>query len=115
MTKHLTLEGLAKRCEDASGPDEQLDQMIHDATHRQPSRFHTEFVEVPRYTGSMDMAMKLIPLDHDYILEHTNGGLTISARVGDKNRMSWGSTMPLAICAACLRALDALTVKLPGN
>lgn len=61
---------------------------------------------IPKYTRSMDAAMSLIPKDHDYVLEHVNGGLTIGARVGHNipEQTSWGDTAALAMCAAALRA-----------
>jgi|ERR1700761_4058 len=66
--------------------------------------------DLPRYTASLDAALTLVPEGYDYIIEHTNGGLTICARVGhnDPDKNSWGETPALALCAAALRARAAL-------
>jgi hypothetical protein len=67
-------------------------------------------ITVPRYTSSLSDAASLIPEDFDWILERTNGGLTICARVGhnDQDRSAWGNTPELALCAAALTALSVI-------
>lgn len=62
------------------------------------------------YTASLDAAVSLVPVGHDWILENVNGGQTICARVGhnDKDRNSWGDTPALALTAAALRARLAM-------
>lgn len=127
------LSHLAKKCEKAIGPDRQLDGEIWAAIQgvelliweRQLSSGeclsyrgalkYPKLSGVARYTSSFDAARTLIPDDHDYILEHVNGGLTIGARVGHNNpdRTSWGDTDELALCAAALRARASLSTDLP--
>lgn len=60
----------------------------------------------PKFTASLDAAASLIPEGFDWILERTNDGLTIGARVGhnDPDRTSWGATPAIALCIAALRA-----------
>lgn len=108
----------------ATGPDRELDCLIFEARHQllTPARRGTYYGEptgeyfdldgnplperAPHYTGSLDAAASLIPKDHDWIIEHVNGGLTIGARVGhnDPDRTSWGETAVLALCHAALSA-----------
>jgi hypothetical protein len=68
------------------------------------SMFFTE-----RYTASIDAALALVDRmlpGHDYILGHTNEGLTIHAQLGP-NEMCFGETLPLAILTALFTALEA--------
>jgi hypothetical protein len=66
----------------------------------------------PAYTRMLDAAMMLIPRDatneitgtYDWQLESTNGGMTISARVGPEETRSFANTPALAICIASLKA-----------
>ena len=55
-----------------------------------------------RFTTNLDDARRLVPPGHDYLLQHVNGGLTISARVGDVE--SFGETDELALVSASLLA-----------
>ena len=126
------LRSLAGEIERAEGPSRELDARIFAAVHPdevpspivergygwryerglwwlatgEDSRTPPKTVSPPHYTTSLDAAMTLIPAGHDYILEHVNGGLTISAMVGhnDRERASWGETDELALAAAALRA-----------
>ena len=68
-------------------------------------------MRLPRYTFAVDDALSLLPDDStneitgkaDWQLESTNGGLTISARVGsDPDDRVFADTPALAMCAACL-------------
>lgn len=65
------------------------------------------------YTRSVDAAMTLIPRTPpnttptgiwDWQFEQTNGGLTISARVGPQKEPSFADTPAIALCIAALRA-----------
>lgn len=60
----------------------------------------------PHYTASLDAAVSLVPDGFDWILERTNDGLTIGARVGhnDPDRHSWGNNPVLALAAGALQA-----------
>jgi hypothetical protein len=70
----------------------------------------TKRATVPPYTTSMDSALSLIKTflvekkaeakHYDYILEHVNGGLTISCRIGPDQPPMFGETDELAVCAA---------------
>lgn len=65
-----------------------------------------------KFTQSYDVALTLLPDDPtneitgkaDFILESTNGGLTISAKIGNTDRV-FADTLPLAVCAACISFL----------
>lgn len=63
---------------------------------------------VPNYTTSLDAALRLLGRvlpGYDYMLEHTNGGLTISCLLGtnDPDQRVFANTLPLALVAAVLR------------
>ena len=72
------------------------------------------FEHVPYYTTSLDAALTLVPKEpknepsgiYDYQLESTNGGLTISARVGN-SEPCFAETIALALCIASLKAKDS--------
>jgi hypothetical protein len=118
---------LARVCETVNAGDRELDTEIWlavtpGATRQQSGYTHTatgrwctidetrepsgRLIVVPHYTSSLEAAASLIPADFDWILERTNGGLTICARVGhnDPDRSSWGNTPELALCAGALQA-----------
>lgn len=54
-------------------------------------------------TTDIQCAIDLLPNDYDWIVSHTNGGLTKHAKVGP-NPEVFGDTVPLAICIANLEA-----------
>jgi len=69
------------------------------------------YAPIPYYTTSLDAALTLVPKEPknepsgiwDWQVESTNGGLTISARVGNYD-MCFADTAPLALCIAALKA-----------
>jgi hypothetical protein len=71
--------------------------------------------KLPPFTSSIDAALTLIPSEprnepsgtYDWQLESTNGGLTISARVGPEDTRSFAETPTLALCIAALKARSA--------
>lgn len=122
------LEALLERVEKATGPDRELDAMAFQgfdphfpegamqmhAGFIDPANFATgpyTSVKAPAYTASIDAALALVERvlpEHDWILQHTNGGLTIACQLGpNKDRLGWGETPALAILAALLTALIA--------
>lgn len=63
----------------------------------------------PAYTASLDAAVALcerVLPGYDWIVGHTNGGLTIYAQVG-QNEMVFGETPAIALLIAILTALEA--------
>ena len=131
----MELEELAKRVEALEGPDRAVDAEIYWAVKGFPAAAYSRAMSLrpkgagqlsemewlkkssllPAYTASLDAAMSLLPsmegpcgqeTHADFIIECTNGGLTIAAMVGHDNRdkCSWGNTPSLALCAAALRA-----------
>ena len=65
---------------------------------------------LPDWSTSLDDALALVERlkpGFDYILEHTNGGLTISCMLGtaDPDKRWFGETPPLALLAALLTSL----------
>lgn len=64
------------------------------------------YYEPPEYTSSVDAALALVERvlpEHDWIIGHTNGGLTIHAQIGP-GEMHFGETPALAILTALLSA-----------
>jgi hypothetical protein len=125
---------LADRVEHASGPDRELDNDIAIVTGWQ-FRFeqHDDFLteetwispdgsehsSLPRFTGSLDAAMALVPNDAFWRVGHDGEGADPSlikavigvAKVGEcwvTFRMAVALTGPLALCAAALRAIAHL-------
>jgi len=118
------LIALAERCEQATGPDADLDEDIFKAVdpegHRGAAlrRYHSghrEPINQPAYTASLDAAMTLVP-------ETDDGGFRLTfdkplarkcwaevwmhenAEPGDGFYRATAATIPLALCAAALRA-----------
>ena len=60
MTKTVALLQLAERCENATGPDRELDCDIHAKLVGAPHR-HQIPSTWPLYTASLDAAMQLVP------------------------------------------------------
>jgi len=123
---------LAERCQTATGPDRDIDGWIEAlivkpaepyVVGQGPGRFPAkpimgvradvmrdiggkdgaDYIGAPAYTASLDAAMTLVPEGFDWIIGHTNGGLTIHAEVGDREQR-FAATPALALCAAALRA-----------
>jgi hypothetical protein len=66
-------------------------------------------IGVKRYTASLDAAIALcerVLPGYDWVVAHTNGGLTIHAQVG-QNEMVFGETPAIALLIAILTALEA--------
>jgi len=108
MSDRTTLLTLAERCEQAAGPDRELDWQIAIAYNVAKGRY---------YTGSLDAAVTLVPEGCDW---HCQSNPSVSAcwasvspkKLGLELR-GWGSGMrrastpALALCAAALRARAA--------
>ncbi|MHB1208054.1 MAG: hypothetical protein ACYCZX_20995, partial [Rhodospirillaceae bacterium] len=67
---------------------------------------------VPEYTRNLDAALSVVPEGYDWIVAHTNGGLTIHACVGGTKEI-FGTTPALALCAAALLARITSVVGTP--
>lgn len=132
MTDNNTLLKLAEQCEQATGPDRELDAAISEALG---NCLHTPVVQevswsdgtkdlVPvctkcgaknayqewhRFTASLDSAMTLVPEEYDFYVADDKHG--VHACVNAKPPISGGSlnaaTPALALCAAALRAKAA--------
>ena len=113
---------LLSKLEAATGPDMDLDAALAEFAgaqiKREPKPRNWRVAEkragpwrnLPRYTSSIDAALALVERllpGFDYILEHTNGGLTISCLLGtaDPDKRAFGATPSLAILIALLRSL----------
>ena len=91
------------------GDDEKA---VHTVFHARP--LIADKSELPFFTTSLDAALTLVPKEpknepsgiYDYQLESTNGGLTISARVGN-SEPCFAETIALALCIAALKAKDS--------
>ena len=121
---------LAERCEEAVEADRLLDAEIHEAITTFPARIagpgwpkETEFVVpvfpgwaiLPPYTASIDAALKLIPEqmrdEIDITTLYCVARVGINLNHGPSEGPFYGSnkanSIPLALCAAALKAQDA--------
>lgn len=121
MATHQDLIDLAIRCEQATGPDRSLDGKIQHTLDPGGCRvFHMGCAGLKNeFTGSIDAALTLVP--KDWCADMGTGGgeyiygpwarcfpdsrLGQSAGTGNRN----AATTPLALCAAALRAREALS------
>jgi len=125
MTDRTTLLALAERCEQAAGPDRKLDGAVWCAAvgysfvkwdgagvvwrGADGSIHHCPADRVPRYTASLDAAVRLVPEGCGYdfgknLLGYAWGGITMP----DHNEVETSAATPaLSLCAAALRARAA--------
>jgi len=126
---------LASRCEQATGPDRQLDVEIVAAitpgivgiergpldgsgddylfVFDPPRAWSESWLLVPRYTGSLDAALTLVPDGHAISLHIDADGTVIAGCMPDDgdgctDADICASNAPLALCAAALRARAAM-------
>lgn len=114
-----SLDGLLERVKAATGPDSRLNVELATLSGWKWNVMHGSLGYwtdpegdqrgIPDYTSSIDAALalvgRLLP-EHDWILGHTNGGLTIHCQLGpDADKMAFGENPALAILAALLTAL----------
>lgn len=100
---------LIEKLKAATGPDRALDWQIH---LRDGLLGVGMYGDHPPYTASLDAALTLVPDEplseltgkYDWQVECTNGGVTISARVGPEATLSFANTAALALCIAALKA-----------
>ena len=121
---------LLSRLQGLTAPDREVDaalwlEFAPGATRKQWSYIHTatgrechvdetrdvngRLIIVPELTSSLDAAVALcerVLPGYDWIVGHTNGGLTIHAQVG-QNEMVFGETPAIALLIAILTALEA--------
>jgi hypothetical protein len=110
---------LAERCEQAAGPDRELDCHIHaliEGRNIRPERW-SETVRlhdhaVPRYTASLDAAVTLVPEGHEWLRKNE---ICMTVYRAPTDPKEWarhidarGATPTLALCAAALRARSAM-------
>ena len=116
-----SLQGLIERVRAATGPDRELEIAIGTTIGGWTYQPHVPHCfkwndgqrdrpnGPPSYTASIDAALSLVERvlpEHDWILGHTNGGLTIHCQLGpDADKMAFGETPALAILLALLSAL----------
>lgn len=85
---------------------EMMDWWDDQAQQHQIKAFDGSCVNVTPVTTSIEAALallaKVLP-DFDWIVGHTNSGLTIHAQVGP-NEMTFGETPALALCMAIVEA-----------
>lgn len=112
------LLNLAERCEQASGPDRELDASIHLHLHPRLKRAGEPqeklggaltngfvIIHAPAYTASLDAALTLVGDEPWKAEDHPLYG--VSAVVGDEQGFSPVNVPALAVCAAALRARAA--------
>jgi hypothetical protein len=114
MTDPAPLLALAERCEQAAGPDKELDFTIDGFMLKHGPE--TDRIRNPRcvlpYTASLDAAVTLVPEGWIYELGRGESGTSRSlCRMSDELGIWTGwavaATAALAICAAALRARAA--------
>lgn len=128
------LEALAVRCEQATGPDRELDGLVEVARdpmretilYNKPGRFPREavrgpvkdlvlsgrdladYINAPAYTASVDAALTLVPEGHFFAVStHPRGAFAIvgATEDGEAGRSAEAVATPaLALTAAALRA-----------
>jgi hypothetical protein len=124
MTKADELLALAIRCEQATGPDREIDRDIglmlglydnpedlgcFDDTAEAVVGGGGQTFAPPAFTASLDAAMTLVPEGWSgTATKRANGkGLAEVDRPGSLRKVSWAATPALALCAAVLRARAA--------
>jgi hypothetical protein len=119
MTDPTTLLALAERCEQATGPDKELDFTIDGFMLKHGPE--TDRIRNPRYvlpyTASLDAAVTLVPEGCDWHCQSNPSvnacWASVSPMKFDSKLQEWGSgmrrasTTALALCAAALRARAA--------
>jgi hypothetical protein len=121
----MTMKELAKRCEQATGPDRVLDADIAEVVdapaaddpdrnltiHRQiiaKLRAGGDDCEIERYTASLDAAMTLVPEGRGLIYKRhgIKNVWRVQIHSGDETTFIEGdaATPALALCAAALKA-----------
>lgn len=122
MKRKMTRLELLAVLKTAEGPDRQIDDRIWQWVNERKLNptapgWQYDLLEAPAYTESLDAARSLIPFVNketgermDFILEHVNGGLTISSLVGhnDQDRRSWGANDAIALTIGALQAHEDL-------
>ena len=131
MTDRATLLALADRCEQAAGPDRELDVAIAralgwkplyrddyskwwppaavaDARERKRSILHHPTQPLPAFTANLDAAVTLVPEGWAWVVgSSVEGELKPAAQLKASdggNVMAFAAIPALAICAAALRA-----------
>jgi hypothetical protein len=111
---------LADRCEKAAGPDRLIGAQIHTAVWQQSCSFNSKWdcwetaggSRIPLYTASIDAALILVPEGRRWLLQTLMTG-KYRAEV-DWNGHGQGTTPAIALCAAALRARDAVSPTQKG-
>lgn len=117
------LLALAERCERATGPDRELDLAIARVRKVNPvpatAKFNTSLdggecawsrgmgMRVPAYTASLDAAMTLVPERANVQTQNFGSLRGPMVLVEPNERFASAATLPLALCAAALRARAA--------
>jgi hypothetical protein len=141
MVDPTTLLALAERCEQAAGPDRELDVAIALAcgivTSREGDCFYghkyysvmvlnydyddTEYraPELPSYSSSLDAALALVPEGHEWLRKNPES-MTVYRVPGDLKEWAQhiygrGATDALALCAAALRARAAIMQQMGAS
>jgi hypothetical protein len=130
MTTRETLVGLAAICEQATGPDREIDEAIADALFTEKQRHCVKglsdeeggqwFWRNPdgsigtalRFTASLDAAVTLVPEGRDWMVDNFDGlpgrrcSATVFSAPGDEyaSHEAFADTPALALTAGCLRA-----------
>jgi hypothetical protein len=114
MTDPATLLALAERCEQAAGPDRELDFTIDDFMLKhgpEADRIRNPRYVLP-YTASLDAAVTLVPEGHEWLRKNeicmTVYRVPADLKEWARHIDARGATPALALCAAALRARAAM-------
>lgn len=128
MSRKERLLALAKRCEEAAGPDRYLDVAIWEAifggtdnylslikrsgdwfVRYYPSPPGPEYYRLKSYTGSLDAAVTLVPVNAYWEICGDSSAVVMTEL--DCDHTAFANSPPLAICAAALLAHADETVE----
>jgi hypothetical protein len=121
----MSLSELAERCEQATGPDVQLDRDIFEASEIVPDRAHGLVYPHYAFSASLDAALTLVPEGDgrwpqvEYIGPNPNNVgqghrwriWFVTGRISGQSK----ATAALALCAAALRARASALAPLSLN
>lgn len=105
MTNPTTLLALAERCEQAAGPDRELDFAIAAGVGWPDSpNLHQH---ARRYTESLDAAVTLVPEGWRWFVDSVGFAHVYKDSIVGASDIKAGAKPALALCAAALRARAA--------
>ena len=106
MSDRTALLALAERCEQAAGPDRELDGEIDAAIGWPTSSYFHQHTR--RYTGSLDAAITLVPDGWIWVVGSYGNARVYQDQTAGKSFIGENAKPALALCAPALRARAAM-------